>query len=142
MNAMRTLAFVSLVLGLTTPALPQGSKKALLVGNQTYRDSPLKNPGNDVRDFANVLRDLGFKTQVLTDASQQQITETVRQFAGGLAPGDLAVFFYSGHGFQIDAENFLVPVEFSASSEAQAKSAAVSLSVSRPRSKKPPRPWS
>jgi hypothetical protein len=96
MNAMRALVIVSLVLGLTTAALPQTEapgKKALLVGNQTYRDSPLKNPGNDVRDFNSVLRDIGFKTQVLNDASQQQIAEAVRQFAANLAPGDLAIFF-------------------------------------------------
>ncbi len=131
MNPMRALSIVSLILGLTPAALPQNAtpgKKALLVGNQTYRDSPLKNPGNDVRDFSNVLRDMGFKTQVLNDASQQQIAEAVRQFSANLAPGDLAIFFYSGHGFQIDSENFLVPVEFSASNEVQAKGAAVSLS--------------
>src|SRR5882724_5782890 len=89
-------------------------RKALLIGNQKYRESPLQNPVNDVRDLAKSLQLLGFQTETLTDSGKSQILTATRTFAGGLAAGDIAVFFYSGHGFQIDSENYLVPVDFSA----------------------------
>ena len=32
-------------------------------------------------------------------------------------PGDVALFYYSGHGVQIDGENYLIPVDFDGQSE-------------------------
>jgi len=47
-------------------------------------------------------------------------------FAGRLQSGDLALFYYSGHGMQVDRENYLLPVDFEAASEADVPYAAYS----------------
>ena len=41
---------------------------------------------------------------------------------------NVAAFYYAGHGLQIDGENYLVPVDFDAKDEADAKYAAYSAS--------------
>ncbi len=104
------------------------SRKALLIGNRNYRNSPLQTPVNDANDLGKVLQQLGFATQVLTDSSKANIETAIHNFTVSLGAGDIGVFFYSGHGIQIDSENYLVPVEFSAADEAQAKNRAVPFS--------------
>jgi tetratricopeptide (TPR) repeat protein len=101
------------------------SRKALLIGNQSYRISPLKNPANDANDLGSSLQKLGFKTTILANVSKSKMEEAVETFAAGLSEGDAALFYYAGHGFQLDSENYLVPVEFMAANEAQAREAAV-----------------
>src|SRR3954468_7936120 len=109
-----------------TPATPNSpTRRALLIGNQTYLRKPLKNPVHDAQDLGQSLEQLGFKTQVLTNSAKPQILAAAQAFAASLGPGDTGLLFYSGHGLQIDAENYLVPVDFSATSESQARAQAV-----------------
>ena len=41
-------------------AQPQEARAALVIGNGSYKSSPLKNPVNDASDMALKLRGLGF----------------------------------------------------------------------------------
>ena len=52
----------------------------------------------------------------------------LNEFVSTLRPGDVALLYYSGHGLQIDGENYLIPTDFSAASESEAKYAAYSAS--------------
>lgn len=107
--------------------LPVHARRALLIGNQKYLQSPLKNPIHDASDMADALRGLGFEAQLVTDASRAEMEKAVSAFIGRIGPGDLGVFFYAGHGFQLDASNYLVPVEFTAHSETEAQHQALSF---------------
>lgn len=49
-------------------------------------------------------------------------------FVNRLTPGCTALFHYSGHGMQIEQENYLIPVDFELSDEASVKYDAVSAS--------------
>ena len=51
--------------------------------------------------------------------------ESVTQFAGILQPHDVALFFYSGHGSQVEGQNYLIPVNERIESEADCKYKAV-----------------
>jgi tetratricopeptide (TPR) repeat protein len=62
-----------------------------------------------------VLQDLGFETQVLLNASREEMERGVEEFTGRIQPGDTALFYYSGHGVQADGANYLIPVDFSGS---------------------------
>ena len=42
----------------------------------------------------------------------------VESFGGELSAGDVAVFFYAGHGVQVRGNNYLVPVDASPTTEA------------------------
>lgn len=83
---------------------------ALVIGNSTYRISPLKNPVNDAQDMATALRKVGFDVTLVRDATQQQMENAVREFGLKLRQGGTGLFYYAGHGVQVAGENYLVPV--------------------------------
>ena len=93
-------------------AWAQGEQRvALVIGNASYTRSPLKNPTNDARDFANSLRGYGFTVIERTNLTTRQIGPTLREFRAKLSAGSVAVVFYAGHGLQIKGENYLPAVD-------------------------------
>ena len=112
-----TFIFVALVMALgTATAQEEGKRVALIIGNNNYSMSPLRNAINDARLMDKALQAAGFKTIVKEDASQTVMEEAAAKLAEQLGPDDTALFFYAGHGVQIEGENFLVPVDFEAAS--------------------------
>jgi tetratricopeptide (TPR) repeat protein len=109
--------FASLLMALgTAAAQEEGKRVALIIGNNNYSLSPLRNAINDARAMDKALQAAGFKTIVKEDATYTVMEEAAAKLAEQLGPDDTALFFYAGHGVQIDAENFLVPVDFEAAS--------------------------
>lgn len=104
-------------------------KLALIVGNAAYPKSPLRNPVNDARAVAGVLSELGFQTETAFDVPLRSLDAAVNRFIGRVRSGDTVVFYYAGHGIQLEGENYLVPTDFDARDEADAK--YVSYSASR-----------
>lgn len=104
-------------------------KLALVVGNAAYPKSPLRNPLNDARSVAGSLSELGFQIETAFDLPLRSLEATVNRFVGRVRAGDTVVFYYAGHGIQLEGENYLVPVDFDAKDEADAK--YVSYSASR-----------
>jgi hypothetical protein len=103
-----------------------GNRVALVIGNASYPENRLVNPVNDAHDIAAKLRALSFSVVEVENAGLQKIDQAVTQFAASLKPGDVALVYYSGHGIQIDGENYFVPVDFKASNEVEARYAAYS----------------
>jgi len=81
----------------------------------------LRNAVNDARSMRDVLRQLDFAVSIAENTSLQQLEGAVDTFIRSIRQGDIAFFFYAGHGIQIDGENFLVPTDFDAVDEADAK---------------------
>jgi hypothetical protein len=94
----------------------EGKRVALVVGNNTYPLAPLRNAVNDARLMDQALRNAGFRTVLVENATKSSMEEAVAEFLQQLGPDDTALFFYAGHGVQIENENFLVPVDFAAAS--------------------------
>ena len=110
------LAFV----GLATAQ--EGKKIAVIIGNDNYTTRPLKNAVNDARLMDKALQAAGFRTILRVNARKADMEEAMVELVEQIGPDDTALFFYAGHGVQIENENFLVPVDFeSASSIARAK---------------------
>jgi len=86
------------------------NRRALVVGNDAYQDAPLQNPVNDARSLSAVLRDLGFSVTTKINVTQQELEDAIRAFGRSLYPGDIGLFYFSGHGMQIDGVNYLLPV--------------------------------
>jgi hypothetical protein len=103
----------SLVLG--AHAARAENRLALVIGQSAYRSVvPLPNPANDAKAMSRLLGDAGFDVTSAADLSQNDMRETVGEFAAKVAakgPDTVALVFYAGHGLQIDGENFLVPVD-------------------------------
>ncbi len=94
----------------------EGKRLALIIGNNAYSGRPLQNAVNDARAMDKALRGAGFKTILRENAKRSDIEEAVTEFVDQLGPDDTALFYYAGHGVQIESENFLVPVDFEAAS--------------------------
>jgi formylglycine-generating enzyme required for sulfatase activity len=106
----------------------EGRRRALIIGNDAYTRGKLANAVNDARLMSATLTKLDFKVDTVTDASLRQLEDSVSRFAGSLSAGDIAVFYYAGHGVQIDGENYLVPIDFSGKDETDIKYGARSAS--------------
>src|SRR4029078_4614025 len=111
---------------------------ALVVGNSAYGSSPaLRNPANDANDMAETLKKLGFEVVLGIDLDQDRFATTIETFARALDGADAGLFFYAGHGLQINDKNYLVSInaqlnnEFLISSETIALDAVVRLMESK-----------
>ena len=72
-------------------ALAVEQRVALVIGNATYTNSPLKNPVNDATDVAAKLSSLGFQVVERRNLTSKQIGGTLREFRAKLQPGAVAV---------------------------------------------------
>ena len=106
-----------LVLALVRAEPVYADRVALVIGNAAYVEASalLTNPVRDARAMALTLDDLDFEVSVAEDADVEEMEEAVLEFIGRVRPGDTAVFYYSGHGIELDGENYLLPVDFSSS---------------------------
>jgi len=129
---MRTVLFtLACVAAIAQPrdlGVESNQKLALVVGNAAYPKWPLRNPLNDARAVAASLQDVGFQAEVAADVSLRNLEAAVNRFVAKVKNGDVAVFYYAGHGIQLEGENYLVPVDFDAKDEADAKYASYSAS--------------
>jgi len=95
-------------LGISSTAHAQ--RVALLIGNSSYQSAPLTNPPNDVREMEAALKATGFKVQKVLNGTQGQMKRAVRDFGEAAKGAELAFMYYSGHGTQIQGQNYLIPV--------------------------------
>jgi hypothetical protein len=100
---------------------------ALVIGNGSYGPVlSLKNPPNDARSVAAALRELDFDVKELINGSREDMDTAVDQFVGKLGPGTVGLFYYSGHGLEIDGVNYLVSTDFKGGDPVKAKYRSVS----------------
>jgi uncharacterized caspase-like protein len=87
------------------------TKVALVIGNAAYENAlELRNPVNDAADMCSTLHKLGFKALCHTNLRDRADFEArVKEYVAQLVPGSVGVFYYSGHGVQVDSASFLVP---------------------------------
>lgn len=92
-------------------AVAEGRKLALVVGNEAYEALPgLATPGADAQAMSKSLRDLGFEVTLLTDVGPEVFQAVLGSFAEQSKSAETVLFYYSGHAFQKDGVNHLVPV--------------------------------
>jgi uncharacterized caspase-like protein len=127
------LAFLALMLAFSAQVQTQAQAQtpprrvALVVGNGAYSSNPLKNPPNDAEDVAASLRDAGFEVNLLKNADLTAFEKAVTDFAGKLKGADTGLFYYAGHGVQVDGMNYLIPVSPRIDDAASVKAKAVAV---------------
>jgi formylglycine-generating enzyme required for sulfatase activity len=95
-----------------------GKKVALVIGNNGYTSSPLKNCVSDATAIAKLLREqLSFDT-VLADRDSENLgrlafTRRLQAFQKEAQGAAVALFYYAGHGMEdFDGrDNYLIPVD-------------------------------
>jgi hypothetical protein len=106
-----------------------GPRTALVIGNSAYPFALLQNPVNDATDLAQVLRGAGFDVTLQTDADQQGIQKAVHTFGAKLKQkGGVGLFYFAGHGMQINGENYIFPIMQEETTDEGLKAHAVSAS--------------
>ena len=94
-----------------SPETPE-KRLALVFGNSNYQGkTPLSNPANDANLMEGTLKDLGFEVIKKLDATKDQMTNAIREFNEKLPDYNVALFYYAGHGNQVEGKNYLIPVD-------------------------------
>lgn len=112
-------------------ALPAAAAKriALVIGNGSYKDAPLKNPVNDARAMAEALKGQGFEVILKQNGTKIEMERVVADFGEKLGEGDTALFYYAGHGMQVNGRNFLIPTDAQITSEQRVRLEAIDVDV-------------
>jgi formylglycine-generating enzyme required for sulfatase activity len=87
---------------------------ALVIGNSEYASGPLPNPANDARMIAEALTGLGFDVVTRRNANQTTMKRAIQDFGARLdkaGAGAVGLFYYAGHGVQMNGRNYLIPTE-------------------------------
>jgi Tfp pilus assembly protein PilF len=128
---LKNIFIVALLLLVCSANACSESRLALVIGNDSYPGNSLANARNDARAIGEALASLGYKTTTELDLNRKGMIDAVQAFNDLIQPGDTVVFYYAGHGLQLNGENYLVPVDFSAHSPDDVKSQGYSLSQIR-----------
>ena len=105
-------------------ASPSAADKrvALVVGNSAYQNiTRLDNPSHDAVLMADTLLGLGFTLiggRAQLDLDKAALDTSVQNFGRQVQGADVALFYYAGHGVQVNGSNYLVPVSANPTREA------------------------
>ncbi|WP_051279124.1 SUMF1/EgtB/PvdO family nonheme iron enzyme [Chitinilyticum aquatile] len=120
---------LTLTLTLLLPAAHAGKRVALLIGNSQYaQEAALKNPGNDARLLASVLRnEQKFDTVIVREnLGRRELVQQLQELATLAKDADTVLVYYSGHGMQnAQKRNYLLPVDAAVSAQASVESEGV-----------------
>ena len=91
-----------LILAVASPALAE-RRVALVIGNSGYTNVPrLPNPRNDAGDMIVRLKAMGFDVIPGLDLDRNGFLNTLATFGRAAEDADVALFFYAGHGLQVN----------------------------------------
>ncbi len=118
-RTIRTL-IISLLLTIIY-SLPAWAEKrvALVIGNSSYAHvASLSNPRNDAEDISAALQRLNFEVIQGTNLDKAGMDKVIRQYSKAIEGADVALFYYAGHGLQVNGKNYLAPVNAKLDNEA------------------------
>jgi TPR repeat protein len=134
--SMRTLWFIVLtVVSFCMLGGPASADKriALIIGNSAYENvTRLDNPKNDAALMADTMRGLGFTlvgNGPQVDLDKAGLDRAVQNFGQLIQGADVALFYYAGHGVQVNGSNYLVPVNANPTREADVDFQMVDVNV-------------
>lgn len=100
---------ISLLLVVSAPVAAQ-DRRALVVGIDGYEEiDDLSKASNDARSVSDVLDGIGFDVTTVIDADERRFNRALAEFTASIDPGDEVLFYFAGHGIEIDGRNYLLP---------------------------------
>ena len=95
-------------------------KIALVIGNSEYMfGARLAQPANDAQTIAGALEAQGYEVEIGYNLDRNAFNEAIESFSQKFRTYDSGIVYYAGHGFQIDGENYLIPVDANPESKFQ-----------------------
>jgi hypothetical protein len=120
------LAYTSLAQGQSRPG--DERRVALVIGNNAYQyATTLANAVADARAMKRELELRGFQVVYRENATRVDMYDAINEFLGKLSTDAVGMVYYSGHGVQIDSENFLVGTDQKAEKEADVTRDGINL---------------
>ena len=108
-----------ITLAIVQPAVAE-RRVALVVGNSNYANvSRLPNPRNDADDMISRLKTMNFEVIPGLDLDRNGLLNALAAFGRAAEGADVALFFYAGHGLQVNGQNYLVPTDAKVEYEAE-----------------------
>lgn len=90
------------------------TRYALVIGNQSYEQAPLRNPIADATAIATKLDGLGFKVTRALDTTLADLDSAISSFYRSIPrkqqKNTVALIYYAGHAVQLEGRNYLVPL--------------------------------
>jgi uncharacterized caspase-like protein len=77
--------------------------------------------------MATRLNNLGFDVTLILNTRQEQMEQAIHEFGRQLYQGGVGLFYYAGHGVQVNGENYLIPVNAHIESESDVRYKAVNI---------------
>jgi uncharacterized caspase-like protein len=85
-------------------------------------------PPNDAAAFAEALKNAGFDAvEFRRDLKASELGRALRDFADTARSADVAIFYFAGHGIEIDGTNYLIPVDAALERDIDAVDEAIAL---------------
>ncbi len=111
------------------PLAAEGAERvALVIGNGAYQNAKrLANPTRDAAAVAKLLRGAGFEVVSVEDGGVDAMYEGLERFKRVAAGAKVGLFYYAGHGMEVDGKNYLLPVDAVLDTSAQLRSQTISL---------------
>jgi formylglycine-generating enzyme required for sulfatase activity len=122
-------AFIALTVFGSTLAAAAETRIALVIGNSDYASGPLPNPANDAKMMSETLSNLGFEVIARRNADQNTMKRAIQEFGSRLekaGPAAVGLFYYAGHGVQLNGRNYLIPTTAQIDREGDVEIEAVS----------------
>lgn len=122
---------IAVTLGvMIAPALRAADRMALVIGMGDYSRGgfpSLKNAVPDANAIAAALEGVGFEVTRVIDSPQAALEDTLKAFSVEAEVADLALVYFAGHGVQFDGENYLLPIDVEAATNAEVARQSFSL---------------
>lgn len=101
---------------------------ALVIGNADYRhERLLRTPRNDAKSVAEALTTLGFDVTLAFDLDERALGDTLAAYHEKSRGAAISLFYYSGHGMEVDGTNYIIPTDAMLNRRMDAKLHAVEL---------------
>lgn len=112
---MDLIRLIVLSVAVLAPAAAQAEPRiALVIGNSEYDSGRLANPANDAKLVDEALTHLKFDVVLRRNANQTEMKRAIQDFGERLekaGPEAVGLFYYAGHGLQLNGSNYLIPTK-------------------------------
>ena len=102
---------------------------ALVIGNNDYQGvlSKLSNPINDAKSIKNILEQRGFRVIYAENTTKRTMKNNLDKFYTAIQKGGVGMFYFSGHGIEVDGQNYLVPIDAKIEAKSDTEFEAIAL---------------
>ncbi|UJR12099.1 hypothetical protein I4U23_016277 [Adineta vaga] len=90
----------------------QHRKLALIIANGNYSraENRLNQSQTNAKALNDLLNTIGFNVTLIYDVEKHDMTKNIIDFSQEIRDNDLVLFYFSGHIYQTNGKNYLIPV--------------------------------